>query len=278
VNEARVERCAERLLRSWRTRRPIDLLDDEVPASTEEAHAIQARLAAGFGRPAGYKVGYTNPEAQRRFGVSAPISGQLIRERVFASGATIPVPGMLDLVVEPEFAYRMGEDLRRADAPFSDAQIAGAVDAILPALEVVEPRLAGWQACGPLPTVADNVLHSALVVGEPVREWRASALPSQAVVAFVDGAEASRGLGSNVLGDPFRVLCWLARDLAARGAELRAGDYVTTGCVTAVLRPARHSEVSADFGGFGRVAARFTSHDAVRAGGPGNLPNPRASR
>ena len=47
----------------------------------------------------------------------------------------------------------------------------------------------------------------------------------------VNGQEADRGHGRDVLGHPFVPLTWLANHLAASGGGLKAGDIVMTGSV-----------------------------------------------
>ena len=50
-------------------------------------------------------------------------------------------------------------------------------------------------------------------------------------------------------------MIWLANELTARGESLRAGDVVTTGCCTDVLRPGANDE---DFGALETVGVSFS--------------------
>lgn len=254
MDQAHIDRAAERLCAAWRDRAPVTLAPEDAPETLDDAYAVQARLVGLLGESPGYKVGYTNTAVQERFGVPGPIYGRLLADRVFPSHTRLAVPAGLDLVVEPEFAYQLRADLPPSEAPFDEARVAGALGGILPALEIVEPRLANWQTGGACLTVADNVLHSAWIIGEALEAWTPADVPSQDVVAYINDEEVSRGTGANVLGDPFLVMHWLANELAARGGGLHAGDYVTTGCCTAVLTPRRGDTVRADFGPFGSVS------------------------
>lgn len=254
MDRTHIDHTAGLLHAAWRDRAPLTLAEADTPTTIDDAYAVQARLVARLGESPGYKVGYTNTAVQERFGVPGPIFGRLIADRVFPSGTRLAVPPGLGLVVEPEFAYRIRAGLPRSEAPFDEERVAAALGEILPALEIVEPRLANWQTGGACVTVADNVLHSAWITGEARQTWSPADVPAQEVVAYINDEEVSRGTGANVLGDPFRVMHWLANELAARGQELRAGDYVTTGCCTAVLTPQRGDVVRADYGPFGSVA------------------------
>lgn len=246
LHDAFVER---RLLPAWSEgRRPRDLAS---------AYAIQRSFVRRIGAPSGYKIGYTNSAIQERFGVDAPISGRMFPDRILESPARLPASSLLRLAVEPEFAYRIAEDLLPAEAPFDRGRMIGAVDALAPSLEIVESRFQSWETIGPLLTVADNVLHSHWVHGEIASEWDHDRLPEHEVVAFVEEREFSRGDGSNVLGDPLESLLWLANDLAARGETLLAGEWVTTGCCTAVIECRPGDTVRADFGSLGSVSITF---------------------
>lgn len=259
-------RAAELLQEAMRSRKPLARLPDACrPRSLPEAYAIQARFAALLGSPVGYKIGYTNPAVQRRFGVPGPISGRLLAERILRSPAELPAAAPLLQAAEPEFALRLAEGLPRAEAPFDRERVAGAIEAVVPSLEIVESRFADWERIGALQTVADNVLGSHWVGGAPARDWTPGELETQEVVAYLDGSEVTRGRGANVLGHPLDALAWLANDLAERGDELRAGELVTTGCCTAVVEASPGARVVADFGRFGRVSVRFARAGAAPA-------------
>jgi 2-keto-4-pentenoate hydratase len=245
----------DQLQRAWESRRPVE--PDSAPSTLVEAYEVQAAFVARNGPTCGYKVGMTNEAIQQNFGIDAPVTGRLWANRVFANEATVRVPGELGLIAEPEFAYRMGADLPAADAPFSADQVAAAIESIMPALEIVESRLSGALASNVAMIVADNVMNSAWVGGTPIEDWSPESLPGLEVIASINGEEVSRGNGAAVLGDPLRVMIWLANELAGRGESLRAGDVVTTGCCTDVLRPGPNDEVTADFGPLGTVSVRF---------------------
>jgi 2-oxo-3-hexenedioate decarboxylase/2-keto-4-pentenoate hydratase len=76
-------------------------------------------------------------------------------------------------------------------------------------------------------------------------------------VTRVNGVEAGRGSGTDVLGGPLNALAWLANHLAARGPGLRAGEFVSTGSVVQTQWIARGDRVEIEIEGLGRCAARF---------------------
>jgi 2-keto-4-pentenoate hydratase len=59
--------------------------------------------------------------------------------------------------------------------------------------------------------------------------------------------------GGNPAGDILELVVWLANDVAANGAGLRAGDLVTTGSYTGMQHLLPGSRAKANFAGIGRV-------------------------
>ena len=45
----------------------------------------------------------------------------------------------------------------------------------------------------------------------------------------INGLQVGRGIGTDILGEPLQVLCWLANNAAAWGTPLLAGDVVLLG-------------------------------------------------
>ena len=265
------ERAARLLRDALEKRSPLPSLPEDCqPHTLDDAYQIQRRFVALLGTPVGYKVGYTNAAIQKRFGVEFPISGRLLAGRLLDSPGRHGVRAPFRQAAEPEFAYRLGRDLPPRAAPFERSAIEASVESLAPSLELVECRFEDWERIGPLLTVCDNVLGSHWVGGEPLREWRHADVPSQLVVASVNGEEFTRGHGSDVLGDPLESLRWLANDLARRGEGLRAGDLVTTGCCTRVIEARAGDTVEADFGPFGRVSVTFEPWSA-QAGQPSRV-------
>lgn len=223
------------------------------PQSLSEAYAIQDRLVTFIGKTAGYKIGFTNPTIQKRLKINEPASGHLLADRMFPSPATFDASRLFRIGIETEFAFRIGDDLPATDAPFERAQVLAAVESLVPAIEIVDSRFADWSTCGVSQAVADNVFGSHWVYGQAHRDWRGIDLPALCVITTINGREAARGSGANVLGDPVNALLWLANDLPSRKLSLRAGDYVTTGSCTDIVIARSGDSVRADFDQIGSI-------------------------
>ena len=138
--------------------------------------------------------------------------------------------------------------------PQAAAFLAAAVEAVAPAMEVVDDRDCEYATLDVLSLVADNSWNAGIVVGEFRRSWPDLAVA--AGVAYLDGEEVGRGQGGDVLGHPFRSVGWLAEHLAEEGPGLRAGDIVMTGSIVTTKFPSRASEFRFDVEGLGSTTVR----------------------
>ena len=83
--------------------------------------------------------------------------------------------------------------------------------------------------------VADNSWNAGIVLSEFLTKW--PDLPGALGRASKDGAAIGEGHGRDILGHPFNSAAWLATQLAARGANLKAGEVVMTGSVMKTVFP-----------------------------------------
>ena len=202
----------------------IDSVDDAYGVQRE--YVRLQRDARGTGA-AGYKIGLTSKRMQEMCGIDSPIAGVVLKDRVHKSGATVRASAYGRVGLEFEIAVRLGRDLHPAGRDLGFAQVAEAVDAICPAIEIVDDRHADYRNLEVLSVIADNSWNAGIVLGDFVRSWQE--LPSIEGIVAADGSITDRGFGRDVLGHPFHPVTWLATHLARIGTPLRAGDIVMTG-------------------------------------------------
>ena len=75
--------------------------------------------------------------------------------------------------------------------------------------------------------------------------------------ALINGTEAGRGTGADVLGHPHNALAWLANHLAAEGKGLHAGQIVLTGSLVKTVWLNAGDKVAMELEGLGKVRAEF---------------------
>jgi 2-keto-4-pentenoate hydratase len=247
---------AARLLRDARLGNyQLDALPEEAtPQSLADGYAVQERLLELLGTElAGWLLGLTNTYMQRTFHVDQPYYARVLAPNLHRSPARFRGNAFLTRGIECEIAFRMARDLPPRGHPYTIMDVAGAVAAMLPAVEVVNAHFADWLALDLPSILADNGTDGALVCGVEQADWRAIDRANLPVTLQVNGKVVAAGRGGNALGDPLAALAWLANTLAAQGQGLRAGEIINTGTCTELINAGPGDEVHATFGALGEV-------------------------
>lgn len=208
-------------------------------AYTAQAALVARRLSRGE-RESGLKLGFTSAAKMRQMGVSDLIVGRLTDAMRIAEGDLLDRGALIHPRVEPEVAFRVGRDVDLAD-PATD--LVSSVDAVAPAMEVIDSRYEGFRFDLPR-VVADNTSAARFVTGAwvPIDPL---VLGNLGVVLRVDGRETAFGSTSAILGHPVRTLTRLQVLGARLGLRLRAGAVVLAGAATAAVPlPLGHVEVA----------------------------------
>lgn len=196
------------------------------PASIDDAHDIQAAVAAGLHMPiGGWKVGRWDAGAQLFY---APVRADLIR-----STPDTRQPGETRLRgLELEIAFRIDGPLPAKDAPDFLDRLAASVTP-MPAFEVVDSRLADPQAAGALWRLADFQMNAGLILGEPLAKggWKPEDFARPTVRLSLDGKDVANGPATLNTRTPFIMLADLVRDCRHCGG-VQPGHVVTTGSFT----------------------------------------------
>jgi 2-keto-4-pentenoate hydratase len=254
-----VIQAADRLLDAALTGTPCRPVRDLIGAGdVAAAYAVQqqlaeVRLAAGA-RVVGHKIGLTSPAVQRQLGVDQPDFGLLFDDMDLSGYAVVPVTGLLQPRVEAEIAFVLGSDLDNGD--LTPEEVRAAVAYAVPALEIVDSRIAGWDITI-ADTIADNASSGRFVLGAGQVRLDAFAPVDSVMAMTVDGEVVSEGTGAACLGDPLTALAWLARTTREHGRPLRAGQVVLSGALGPMVPVRPGTRVVATISGLGTVAATF---------------------
>lgn len=231
-------RAARRLLEAHQRREYFAPLPAELaPQNAEEAYAIQDDFVAlrsdKLGAIAGYKIALSSKEMQRFVGVNEPQAGVMLERTLHPTPARVRASDYVHLIVEFEIAVRMAADLPAADAPYTRAQVAEYVGAVMPAIEIADDRKADYAqlARHPLELIADNGWNEGAVLGVPLENWRSVDLAALRGVATINGRVVGEGVGAAALGHPLDAVAWIANHLAAHGRGLVFRDVVITGSI-----------------------------------------------
>lgn len=229
-----LQQLADALHEAEASRVPIGRPSQADPGLTvDDAYAVQRvninrRLAAGECR-VGRKIGLTSLAMQQQLGVDSPDYGVVTDAMVIPDGGELDLDLLIAPRAEAEFAFRIGRDL--PPSPTAE-DLAGAIDGVSVALEIIDSRVADWNI-GLVDTIADNASSARIVSGAfvPATPELLDALPDLTISLLRDGETLVEGPGSAVLGDPRISLHWLAGAIGAYGDRFEAGDIVLAGAV-----------------------------------------------
>ncbi len=254
------EKAARRLLEALHSRVACDPVREFI-GSTDlpAAYRVQERLTrgrvAGGAKIVGRKIGLTSKAVQEQMGVDQPDFGVLFDDMDFAPGQIVPMGHLLQPKAEAEVAFVLGKDL--AEGPLDHAQMIDAIDYGMPAIEICDSRIRGWDIhFGD--TVADNASAGVYVLGEPHKTLDEFTPVEVGMRMLINGEEVSTGTGADCLGDPLNAVAWLAKAARDFGEPLRAGQVILSGALGPMRPISPGDEVTVEITGLGSVTARFS--------------------
>jgi 2-keto-4-pentenoate hydratase len=261
LDPSRHREAAQLLIHHWdHGTRLAELPPDLRPATRAEGYAIQSFFLEASQQPLfGWKIAGTSEAGQKHINVDAPLAGRLLAEKRRPGGAEISIASNNMRVAEVEFAFRFGADLVPREKPYSVDEVMAAVASLHPAIEIPDSRYDDFCAVGAPQLIADNACANLVIVGPATEiDWRRIDLAAHRVSGTVIGKFENRGMGANALGDPRVALAWLVNELSSLGVTAAAGQTVITGTCVKPLDVVPGDAVTADWGVFGRLSARFT--------------------
>lgn len=258
--------AVERLATAQESRVPCEPVRDLIGTDDlDAAYAVQQGLVqrrlAGGATVVGRKIGATSEAVQRQLGVDQPDFGYLLSDMDVSHGAEEPrTPISMRTLVQPrveaEVAFVLGRDIDLTEEEITLEAVRAAVDVALPALEIVDSRIAEWRI-GFTDTVADNASSGLFVVGREGRRLEELEPREVEMSLTINGEERSAGTGAACLGDPLEALRWLAVQASRYGDPLRAGHLILSGALGPFVPFASGDRVSASISGFAPLVVEF---------------------
>lgn len=218
------------------------------PATFADAAAIQVALLAELGEAAGgYKLsGKTTDDC---------VWGAILASRVWTSPASLKAAEYPMFGVEPEIAYRLDVDVGGGRA-VTLAEF-DRMASVVPAIEVVESRFAGYKSMPPIHRAADFNSNAGLVVGPVWAGVTNQALVDLAVEMRSGETVLASKKGSHPTGDP-RLPAVAFLNSPTRPDHIPRGTILTTGSYAGLLIARAGEPISARFEGYGTVDMTFT--------------------
>ena len=232
-----VEELAARQVSDYRGLSPGTYFGERrEPLTLDEAYRVQAevsRLRVREGdNVAGYKVGCTSPEIERRFGLHGPIHGVLFESEIRRSGARLDAASFANLAVEGEMAVRLGGR--------------GAIAAAFPIIELHNLVFRGEPK-----TLSELIVNNGMNAGVilPDEEAGVSLLHDEnaKLRVLLNGECIDEGKLWSMAGGAMAALAWLEASLRRCGTTWTPGQLILTSTPLGIhpVRPGDHVEVQA---------------------------------
>lgn len=251
---------AERLRAAYLDGAIAPLRDGLDPIDAMGAYAVQKsntdHWVAQGRKIVGRKIGLTAKAVQAQLGVDQPDYGVLFDDMAIADGGFLSPHKALQPKVEAEIALILSADIDDVDA--TAATVARAVEVAIPAIEIVDSRIADWKISF-ADTVADNGSSAFYVLGKARHSLDGLDLWSCGMVLEINGKVTSLGAGAACLGHPLNAAAWLARAMAQQGEPLRAGQVILTGALGPMVAINPGDHVRATVGGLGTCEFTYGS-------------------
>lgn len=245
TNADRVARAARAIAGARLSLTPLAVLPQDFrPRDEAEAYAVQEAVhgliaASRFGARVGHKIGCTTRVMQDYMGIRSPCAGGVFAGGVHRSGVTVPFDAYLRVGVECEIAARIGDD--------------DEVSAYMAAIEIVDDRYADWRSTDTPTLIADDFFAAGCVLGPPIAPADVGDAAELVGSTTVNGVEAGRGRGRDVLGHPLNALNWLDDRLRSHGRTLAAGEIVLLGSLVETVWLDRGDRAVIDIDRLGEV-------------------------
>lgn len=252
LSDARCAKAAALLAAHWRDGTHIPHLPPELrPTTRADGYRVQTCIAEmSPGGVAGWKIAATSKAGQAHINVAGPLAGRILTERLVENGARVSLAGNNMRVAELEFAFRLGVDLAPRPDGYGNGEIRAAVAALHPAVELPASCYEDFCVVGEAALIADNACAHLFLIGPAIEPdtWRKADLVAQRVFAHVEGRGSFKGIGRNVLGDPWAALGWLVNECSGLGIGLSKGQVVSTGTCLVPVAVEPGDSLVAEFG------------------------------
>jgi 2-oxo-3-hexenedioate decarboxylase len=208
---------------------------------------LRAAFEARGEKIIGRKIGFTNRDMWKVYGVQAPIWGYVTDHTTkdLAHTPVLNVEAFVEPRIEPEIMF----GLKATPLPdMNEAALLDCIEWLSLGYEVVQSIYPDWKFTA-ADTVAANGVHGALLVGHRhaiaprKREWQQE-LTTLTVELCCNGKLSQRGAGALVLESPLRALRHLVELLAkdTSNAPISAGEIISTGTLTLAM-PVKAGEI-----------------------------------
>ncbi|MDH4227258.1 MAG: hydratase [Deltaproteobacteria bacterium] len=206
---------------------------------------MQRRFLAkisNLGSPVGYKAALTNPKMQEKFGVTEPVLGVLLHGMLVKDKAHVKASYGARPFAEADIIVRVSDRaINNAKTPEEAFEY---IDLIIPFIELPDLVYMADIKMTANDIIAANAGARLGVMGGPVALPPGSAraaylkyLRNSTIEVFdYNGNLVTEGRMDSILEDPMNAVLWIRDEVLRRGLQLKEGDLLSLGSITAPIK------------------------------------------
>ena len=262
LSETERKNIAADIVRCFRERDQISLLSKRYPdIDVNDSYQIQEYVVDALrsdGRKVkGYKIGLTSKPMQEMAGSTEPDYSAILDDMFYPEAGESPRADWKTPLVEIELAFVMKKRLQGPGVNMAD--VIAATDFVIPAIEIVDFRVAFEPGMDVRDTIADLAAVGGVVLGGNARDLRSVDVRDINGSLVINGEVREQGNSAAVLGNPINAVVWLANRMADFGVAFEPGDVILSGSFLRALPVEAGDELLARFdNGFGDISFTFT--------------------
>jgi len=224
---------------------PSDLLSSKYPQiGMDKANEIQdayVQIELKSREIGGYKAGFTSSDAQKKWGVSDPVSAVLFVDGEFRGSPVIDMAEYQKLFIEMEIGFVLAKEITQPIVSVGD--LMGYIQHVVPVIELPNLPFSSLKSLTAADLVAVNMASKNWLVGQPINT---DMLAGQVRAKLYQNGEL---IDSGTVSSQSRLeaLLWLVNERLKRGWPLKSGNTLITG-VMGKINPAKQACYVADYG------------------------------
>ena len=237
----------------------VDLPSNLTPKDENDAYLIQEELKLLYlnlkeNISIGKKVGCTSIDGQKQLNINEPFYGNLFSRFYSIEPKEILSKKFSKPFIEPEIALRIKEDIDISRAPFSLKDIDYLFDGFVCCLEIVDFRFnKSLKEIGALNLIATNGASEYWIRNSEVFNLNKINFEDHSISISYNNSIIDKGNTKNVMQNPLKSGLWLINKLAKKGETLLKEQFISTGTCTKAHELYAKTQISADFGKFGKI-------------------------
>ena len=236
-----------------------DLPKNITPTTVNEAYLIQEELKLLYlnlkeNVSIGKKVGCTSIDGQKQLNINEPFYGNLFSRFYSVDPKEMSSKKFSKPFIEPEIALRVKEDIDISRAPFSIKDVDYLFNGFVCSLEIVDFRFnKTLNEIGALNLIATNGASEYWIRNSEIFAMNEINFEDHSISISYDKKIIGQGNTKNVMQNPLNSGLWLINKIALKGETLLKGQFISTGTCTKAHELITSTEISADFGKFGKI-------------------------